>query len=79
MRQGSRTVDDYTIEFHQLVSQNDLAETKEQLVSRYIEGLHPQIQDTLNLFDMHINGLYNWRNNPIADLVLATRTLQTRQ
>ncbi|KAH7836443.1 hypothetical protein Vadar_001255 [Vaccinium darrowii] len=34
LRQNSRSVDDYTTEFHQLVARNDLAETEEQLVSR---------------------------------------------
>ena len=39
LRQSSRSVDDYTTEFHQLVARNDLAETDEQLVSRYVGGL----------------------------------------
>lgn len=52
LKLGSRSITEYTTEFYQLVAWNDLAETKEQMVSRYIGGLHPQYQDTLNLFDL---------------------------
>jgi hypothetical protein len=38
-------------EFHKLLARVDLSESDEQLVSRYIGGLRPQIQDTVNLFD----------------------------
>ncbi|KAI8543512.1 hypothetical protein RHMOL_Rhmol08G0224200 [Rhododendron molle] len=50
---GSRSVDDYTTEFHQLVVQNDIAETEEQLVSRYIRGFREQLQYMLNMFDTY--------------------------
>ena len=52
LHQGTRLVDDYMTDFYQLVSRNDLAETDDQLVSRYIGGLRPQFQDTLNMFDL---------------------------
>ncbi|KAH9716064.1 Endonuclease [Citrus sinensis] len=51
LRQGNRSVDDYTTEFHWLVARNDLTETTEQQVSRYIGGLRSQFQDQLNLLD----------------------------
>jgi len=51
LRQGNRSVDEYTTEFHWLVARNDLTETEEQQVSRYIGGLRSQFQDQLNLLD----------------------------
>ena len=42
---------DYTTEFHWLVAHNDLTETEEQQVSRYIRSLWSQFQDQLNLLD----------------------------
>jgi hypothetical protein len=35
---GSKSVDEYTEEFHKLLARVDLSESDEQLVSRYIEG-----------------------------------------
>ncbi|XP_076958317.1 uncharacterized protein LOC143634010 [Bidens hawaiensis] len=51
LKQGSRSVDDYTTEFYHLVAHNDIQETDEQLISRYIGGLRVQIMDFVNLFD----------------------------
>ncbi|XP_022873011.1 uncharacterized protein LOC111391963 [Olea europaea var. sylvestris] len=51
LRQGEKTVSDYTTNFYMLVTRNEMMETEEQLVSRYVGGLCPQIQDTLNIFD----------------------------
>ena len=51
LKQGMRSVDDYTTEFYQLVARNEVQETEDQLVARYIGGLRPQLQDTMNLFD----------------------------
>jgi hypothetical protein len=49
--QGAKSVEEYMDEFHQLLARVDLSESVEQLVSRYIGGLRPQIQDMVNLFD----------------------------
>jgi hypothetical protein len=50
--QGLKSVDEYIEEFHKLLARVDLSESDEQLVSRYIGGLRPQIQDTMNIFDL---------------------------
>jgi hypothetical protein len=39
LSQGSKTVDEYTEEFYKYLTLVDLAETNDQLVSRYIGGL----------------------------------------
>jgi hypothetical protein len=49
--QGSKSIEEYTDEFHKLLARVDLSESVEQLVYRYIRGLRPQIQDMVNLFD----------------------------
>eukprot|EP00253_Pinus_taeda_P030488 PITA_30488 len=36
LRHGPRSVDDYTEEFYQLIAWNDLSETEEQMVARYL-------------------------------------------
>jgi hypothetical protein len=51
LSQGSKIVDEYTKEFYKYLTRVDLAETDDQLVSRYIRGLRQNIQDPLNLFD----------------------------
>ena len=51
LKQGSRTFDEYTTDFYQLVARNEIQEIEDQLVSRYIGGLRVQIQDTVNMFD----------------------------
>ncbi|KAI3505941.1 hypothetical protein L1887_28268 [Cichorium endivia] len=51
LKQGPKSVDDYTTEFYQLIARNDIQETEEQLVARYIGGLRIQIMDSVNLFD----------------------------
>jgi hypothetical protein len=44
-------VDDYTTEFYKLVACVDLAESDDQLVSRYIGGMRQQFLDSSNFFD----------------------------
>ncbi|GJV37311.1 putative reverse transcriptase domain-containing protein [Tanacetum coccineum] len=51
LKQGSKSVKDYTTEFYQLIARNDIQETKDQLVSQYIGGLRVQIIDFVNMFD----------------------------
>ncbi|GKB20420.1 putative nucleotidyltransferase, ribonuclease H, partial [Tanacetum coccineum] len=51
LKQGTKSVEDYTTEFYQLISWNDIQVTKDQLVSHYIGGLRVQIMDSVNMFD----------------------------
>ncbi|GJS95303.1 reverse transcriptase domain-containing protein [Tanacetum coccineum] len=51
LKQGSKSVEDYTTEFYQLIARNDIQEIEDQLVSRYIGGLRVQIMDSVNMFD----------------------------
>ncbi|KAF7136352.1 hypothetical protein RHSIM_Rhsim08G0019400 [Rhododendron simsii] len=53
LRQNTRSVDDYTTEFYQLVARNDLAETDDQLISRYVGGLRQSFQYALNVLDLY--------------------------
>ena len=46
-----RSMEDYAMEFYQLLARNKVHETEDQLVARYIGGLRVQIQENMNLFD----------------------------
>lgn len=48
--QGSELVDTFTIDFYILVANVDLAESDDQLVSRYIGVMRQNFQDSLNLY-----------------------------
>ena len=78
LRQGTQSIDEYTREFHQLVTRVDLANSEDQLVSRYIGGMRQQFQDTLNLFDpiyvfeahqraLHLEKTMNRRTNMVSN------------
>ena len=43
LRQGVRSMEDYTTKFYQVLSRNKVHETKDQLVAQYIGGLKVQI------------------------------------
>ncbi|GKA00780.1 putative nucleotidyltransferase, ribonuclease H [Tanacetum coccineum] len=51
LKQGTKSVEDYTTEFYQLIARNDIQETEDQFFSRYIGGLRVQIMDYVNMFD----------------------------
>ena len=48
-RQGTRTVNKYMEEFYRLVNCNDLEETKDQRISRFVHGLRVSIRDQVSL------------------------------
>ncbi|XP_026455778.1 uncharacterized protein LOC113356752 [Papaver somniferum] len=43
-RQGARLVEEYVAEFYNLLARNELHESEEQLVARFVEGLNTLIQ-----------------------------------
>ncbi|CAA7024226.1 unnamed protein product [Microthlaspi erraticum] len=51
LRQGSKTVEDYATEFFQTLAHVSLTETEDQLVSRFLGGLRPQLQVPLQQFN----------------------------
>ena len=44
LRQGTHSVEDYIMEYYQLVARNKIHEIEDQLMARYIGGLRVQIQ-----------------------------------
>ncbi|XP_077226266.1 uncharacterized protein LOC143859443 [Tasmannia lanceolata] len=52
LRQRTRTVDQYTNEFNELVIRNNIQEVEEMLVNKYLRGLQLHIQDTLDVLDI---------------------------
>lgn len=54
--QGSRTIHEYTAEFMRLAERNNLKETDNQQVARYLSGLRSNIRDRMGLqpvYDIH--------------------------
>lgn len=51
IRQGARSVDDYAEEFTLLLTRNEILDSEVQLVSRFIGGLRPQLQNAMSQFD----------------------------
>ncbi|PKU79630.1 putative mitochondrial protein [Dendrobium catenatum] len=47
--QGLRTVNEYTEEFYRLSARNNLQETENQLVARFVGGLREQLQEKLEM------------------------------
>ncbi|CAA0806643.1 F-box associated ubiquitination effector family protein, partial [Striga hermonthica] len=50
LRQGVRSVDDYTQDFYRLLTRVEISEPRHQIVARYVSGLRANIRETLNLF-----------------------------
>ena len=48
-RQGTRTVNEYMEEFDKLANRNDLEETEDQRISRFVHGLRVSIRDQVSL------------------------------
>lgn len=48
-KQGTRTVDDYTMEFHQLSARFEICESNDQFIARYVRGLKKEIQENIHL------------------------------
>lgn len=50
IRQGTRSVADYSTEFFLLLNRIEIQDSECQLVARFTSGLRQQIQHTINLF-----------------------------
>ena len=48
-KQGTRTVNEYVEEFDRLANRNDLEETKDQRISRFVHGLRVSIRNQVVL------------------------------
>ncbi|KAE8676682.1 putative CCCH-type zinc finger family protein [Hibiscus syriacus] len=72
LRQGARSIDDYTEEFYQLVARNDLSEMEEQMVAWYLGGLRQPLQDVLSLHSL-------WSVSEAYQRALAVEKQQNRR
>ncbi|KAJ0981854.1 hypothetical protein J5N97_010109 [Dioscorea zingiberensis] len=72
LRQGARSIDEYTEDFYQLIARNDLSETEEQLVARYLGGLLQSIQDVFSLHSL-------WTVSEAYQRALTVERQQNRQ
>ncbi|KAJ0977916.1 hypothetical protein J5N97_013390 [Dioscorea zingiberensis] len=72
LRQGARSVDEYTEDFYQLIARNDLSETEEQLVARYLGDLYQPLQDVLSLHSL-------WTVSEAYQRALTVEKLQNRK
>ncbi|XP_022843219.1 uncharacterized protein LOC111366753 [Olea europaea var. sylvestris] len=72
LRQRARSVNDYTEEFYQLVARNDLSETEEQMVARYLGRLRQPLQDVLSLHSL-------WTVSEACQRALAVKKQQSRR
>ena len=52
IKQGPRSVEDYSNEFYQMLTRVDINDSEDQLVARFIAGLRPQLQNMLHQFDL---------------------------
>ncbi|XP_077249604.1 uncharacterized protein LOC143889310 [Tasmannia lanceolata] len=52
LRQGTRSVEQYTNEFNELVIRNNIQDPEEMLMNKYLGGLQLHIQDTLDVLDI---------------------------
>ncbi|KAG7552418.1 Retrotransposon gag domain [Arabidopsis thaliana x Arabidopsis arenosa] len=50
LHQGNKTVDEYATKFFAILSRIEVQDTETQLVARFIGGLNPQLQCSLNFF-----------------------------
>ncbi|XP_038989925.1 uncharacterized protein LOC120113183 [Phoenix dactylifera] len=71
-RQGPRTVTEYTDEFNRLNARNNLSETENQQVARYIGGLKPAIRDQVDLYPV-------WSLTEATSLALKLEAQATRK
>ena len=77
LKQGGKSVNDYSDEFYRLVSRNDLPKTEEQLMARYFSSLRQSIQDVLCL-QAYWTALKVYKRALMVEKQQATRTVSKR-
>ncbi|KAL4182900.1 hypothetical protein AMTRI_Chr11g152470 [Amborella trichopoda] len=58
LQQETKSMSEYTEEFYKLMARNDIQETEEQLVSRYVGGLRLAIRDEVEMHWLWIKNAY---------------------